>query len=123
MSEYTYATKIPDGSTSNMTIVNTNMGLSIPAYMKFACDVDVRPVRELARGAFGVVHVAEPLNLDLRRQYQQIVMKQLIKKSPTESDLQLFFQEVSIMALLKDHPNIAKIVGYTENPYCILMVS
>ena len=96
------------------------MGLSIPVYLKLAFGVDVRPAGEIGRGAFGIVHIAEPMKPELRTVYPQLVVKQLIKDL-NESELQLFYQEIAIMALLKDHPNIARIVGYTEKPYCIVM--
>ncbi len=39
----------------------------------------------------------------------------------TENDEILFDQEVSLMEYFKHHKNIAKILGYSTDPYCILM--
>ena len=66
-----HSTTQGEGSPST-TYFNTNMGLSIPVYMKILFGVDIRPIREIARGAFGAVHIAEPLKPELKTAYPQL---------------------------------------------------
>jgi hypothetical protein len=71
---------------------------------------EVRLDREIGRGNFGVVHLAE-------RRGQQIVVKRLVMDAGTdgvrlsEDDIMSVVQEASFMKRLRHFPNILKFVG------------
>ena len=48
-------------TTGTTTMVNSDYGLAIPAYLKYRPGVDVRPIREIARGGFSRVVLSESL--------------------------------------------------------------
>lgn len=99
--------------------------LSIPAYL----EVTVQSFRinsKLSQGGGGDIYLADALD-DRTSLYGKTIIVKTIKfssstKKPTEKQMQLFEQELSIMAMFKNHRNFAKLVGFCRaDSYFILM--
>ncbi len=65
--------------------------------------------------------MAEVLDSNLSLFGMTVVVKQMKNVEMTQKNVDLFNQEISLMEYFKKHPNIAKILGYSINPYCIIM--
>ncbi len=120
-SSTSYSSSKSDSSTSMMTVVNNELGLSIPGYLQIDYAKDIRQRKVLAKGGFGIAYLADALNSKLKDFGNIVVVKVLKKEVMTEKDIKLFQQEVSLMEYFKKERNIAKILGYSENPYAIVM--
>ena len=101
------------------TYVMTNMGLSIPAYKSLKFGIDFRAKSQLAEGGFGKILVAEVLNPKISQFGKEVIVKELTISN--DQQYQLFQQEIAIMELFNNHKNIAKLIGYTERSYTIVM--
>ncbi len=103
------------------TVLPEELGLAVPGYLQINFVKDLRQTKVLAQGGFGIVSLADAFNSRLTVFGPQVIVKQLKKDVITEKDVQMFRQEVALMEYFKPHPNIAKILGYSENPICIVM--
>ena len=84
--------------------------------------MDFREVQVIARGGLGEVAIAEPFSTKLKGHGQYIAIKKLYPKTAESKQLiDAFFQEISLMFYFRDHPNIAKILGYMDKPHTIIM--
>ncbi len=97
------------------------VGLSFPAYLQIDYTRDIPTIKELSVGGFGVAYIADALSPKTQVYGPQVVVKQIKKKEFNDQDFSLFKQEISLMEYFKAHPNISKIIGFTENPFCIIM--
>lgn len=85
---------------------------------------------QFAEGGAGSIHTGELVDWRLRQQYGTgqsgtTVAVKLFKIPPGQSQqtlLEAFLQEVSIMVGLSTHPNIATIIGYTEQPQLTMVM-
>ncbi len=103
------------------TAVNPIQGLVLPGNIQCNFRTDLKICSKLSEGGFGIVYLAEPKSNKLTGHGQKIVVKMAkISDFPNEDNL-LFHQEVSLNEYFGGHPNIAKILGYTESPYCIIL--
>ncbi len=109
------------GSTSIRTAVPEESGLSVPGYLQINFMNDVRERKILARGGFGIVFLADALSPALCEYGPVVVVKQCRKEKMTDRDIQLLYQEISIMEYFKPEKHIAKIMGYSEEPFSIVM--
>ena len=110
---------------SNMTettLMTTSYGLSVPGYLRQEYE-DLKPIKEIASGGFGEIYLGEIQDMKGFETGMKVVMKTLrtSDKRFSKKQLDMFYQEVAIMELLKSHRNIAKIYAYTENPHSIVM--
>ncbi len=87
--------------------------------MSYARDLRIR--KELASGTFGIAYLADALTSKANAYGSEVVLKQLKKEKLSERDINLFRQEVSLMEYFKQNQNIAKIIGFTETPFAIVM--
>ncbi|KAI3659304.1 hypothetical protein MP638_003520 [Amoeboaphelidium occidentale] len=117
----------PDSySTETATLVSFSQEvLSVPAYMEVP-DTSFRVTSKLSQGGGGEVYLADALDEKTSIFGNVIVVKRLISNSSNQNlnarQAKLFEQELSIMAMLKNHKNIAKIIGYCRSePLSILM--
>ena len=67
------------------------------------------------------MYTAEIVNPKLVINGMQVVIKQSKRKEFTPYDIKMFHQEVALMEYFKNDRFIAKLVGYTELPYTIVM--
>ena len=96
-----------------------SLAISIPGFLKFNFQSSMRIVKVLASGGSGQVSVAYPMTPELKTYGDKIVSKNLNVKNQTE--MNSFYQEISLTYFLQPNKNIARFLGFTENPYCILM--
>ncbi len=62
--------------------------------------------------------MADAFTPNLQVYGHQVVIKQITKAVFSENEVELFYQEVSLIEYFKGHKNIAKILGYCVRPYC-----
>jgi hypothetical protein len=118
-------------SSTNMTQVGTEMGLSLPGYLQFNYARDFKLSTELTRGGYGTVYLAQVMNLSLAVDQSAyyynmsgapfVIIKQYHSRTFSEEELKMFYQEISLMEYFKSCPYIATLIGYTESPYSIVM--
>jgi tRNA A-37 threonylcarbamoyl transferase component Bud32 len=111
-------------NTSNIfssTEIPSEIGLSLPGYLKIDYATDVRQKSVISQGGFGIAYVADALTPPLQQFGTQIVVKVLKKPQMSAKDVQIFHLEVSLMEYFKKETNIAKILGYSEDPFAIAM--
>ena len=91
MTNYTTTT-----NNSDSTLMTTSFGLSIPGYLLQKYGVNLRPVKEIARGGFGKVYVGEVLDMKGFQVGTKIVIKTLLASNQglTQKHLDVFYQEV-----------------------------
>ena len=109
--------------TGTTTLVPNDTGLSIPAYLECQFGFDVRVTKQIAKGGFSAVSLGEALKISLKTFGNTVIIKKLTNVDGENSErvLTLFYQEISIMSYLGQHPNIATLLGYCQKPYCIIM--
>ncbi len=95
--------------------------MAIPGYLEINYATDIRQKKVLAQGGFGVVYLADAFDQKLRVYGSLVIVKQIKKPELIQRDIQLFHQEISLMEYFKEEKYIAKILGYSEMPYCIVM--
>ena len=115
---------------ANMTITQSGVmktavaayeqGLSIPGFLEFEAGTDFSWGKYIAEGGGGKIFTGKPVNGELTKYGDVIVIKQIAPPS-NQRETDIFYQEISIMYMLREHLNIAKIVGYSTDPYAILM--
>ena len=121
----------------NLTIPRTQMigdgasqvqdvtSVQLPAFLLLDYTTDVRPEMRLSStGSAGTVFRAILLDEEaIQRNGGEIIAMKEVVEWPTLSDednRDRFFQELAMMWALTFHPNIAKLVGYTETPRTVI---
>jgi serine/threonine protein kinase len=96
--------------------------LSLPGYALLSPS-DFKIKELLAKGGGGSVYFAEPLTPALRQHGKVLVAKIFYDSFEQLSTAQkvAFEQEVAVLHYLKSSSHIAKFLGFTESPCCILM--
>jgi WD40 repeat protein len=106
------------------TLLNTILGLSKPAYL-LVKDEELIMERQIAKGGGGQVFIGRCLSKQAigRSGRETIIVKKTANdyESLSKTQKSLFDQEVSLMEYLGAKDHIAKIIGYTNRPCCILM--
>lgn len=82
---------------------------------------DIRAKQILAQGGFGTVYIADVVNPKLIFYGKPVVVKQHKSQTLSDREIQMFYQEISLMEYFKGDENIAQLIGYTLNPYTIVM--
>ncbi|KAI3656954.1 hypothetical protein MP638_004213 [Amoeboaphelidium occidentale] len=101
------------------TLVNSYIGLSKHAALELQPDAFTTR-RLFAAGGGGSLYFVETNDPNLMKVHgKTLVQKVILMKGSRMRDL--FFQEVAIMAMLRDYPNFSVIVGYTAEPLSIVM--
>ena len=93
----------------------------MPGYLQMNYADHLRLVSVLTSGGFGVVHLADVFLPRAQKFGPRVVVKVSKNKILNEFDLALFRQEIGLMEYFRDHNNIAKILGFCESPFCIVM--
>jgi eukaryotic-like serine/threonine-protein kinase len=75
----------------------------------------------LAQGGFGVVFLADALDKRLRNYGDLVIVKKLKKPQLSDRDTQSFYQEISLMEYFKNEKFVAKLMGYSTDPFCLVM--
>jgi serine/threonine protein kinase len=75
----------------------------------------------LAQGGFGVVIIADALDQRLKQFGDLVIVKKLKKPQLSDRDVKLFFQEISLMEYFKDNKYVAKLLGYSTDPFCMIV--
>jgi serine/threonine protein kinase len=75
----------------------------------------------LAQGGFGIVYLADVLDHKLRQYGDQVIVKKIKKSQMTDRDIQMFNQEISLMEYFKNEKHVAKLLGYSTDPFCMIM--
>ena len=102
-------------------LASVEQGLSIPGFLQFEKDKDFRSEKYLTSGGSGQIFIGTALNPEIAKFGKQVIVKEF-NSMKSSSDKDSFFQEVSIMYLLRDHKNIAKIAGFSSEPTFALVL-
>jgi serine/threonine protein kinase len=101
------------------TVVNSVMGISKHAAY-FIPASSIVSVKKLAAGGGGELFTARIMDPVLEKSVDQAVVQKIVfMKNKTAQDA--FFQEVGIMIMLLTFPHFCQIIGYTENPYSMIL--
>ncbi|KAI3655810.1 hypothetical protein MP638_005892, partial [Amoeboaphelidium occidentale] len=99
---------------------NSQSTLALPGYLEFPKSAFVCK-RKLFKGVGGEIYLAAGVTKEARIHGDNLVAKMYPYNIADEKQRIVFEQEVSIMALLSNEPNVAKLIGYCIDPLCILM--
>eukprot|EP00158_Paraphelidium_tribonemae_P007123 Partr_v1_DN28120_c1_g1_i1_m55098 putative protein kinase kinase kinase len=102
------------------TLSNTTTGIYLPGGLKLFPS-SYRLEKEIARGGSGVVWVASALQPNLQTYGEKVVVKVPCGTVKDDRELDLFYQEISLMNAFKNELNIVKLLGYTEDPYSLIL--
>lgn len=96
---------------------------STPGFLNFEARDAFRKRVSLAKGGGGEIFLADALIPDLSEFGTTFALKVIAprRSSMTPKMVQAFDQEVSVMHYLSRHPNIAKILGWCDEPVAIMM--
>jgi eukaryotic-like serine/threonine-protein kinase len=83
--------------------------------------VCIRERHILAQGGFGVVILADALDQGLKQFGDLVIVKKLKKPQLSDRDIKLFYQEISLMEYFKNEKHVAKLLGYSTDPFCLVM--
>jgi serine/threonine protein kinase len=75
----------------------------------------------LAQGGFGIVILADALDQGLKQYGDQVIVKKLKKRQLSDIDMKLFYQEISLMEYFKNEKYVAKLLGFSIDPFCLVM--
>lgn len=101
------------------TAFNTFMGLSGRADLLMPIEF-VAPVKQIAKGGGGSLHVAKLMNPAYESKYGEQVIQKFVFIKGVQSE-RAFYQEVAIIGSLMQYPNIVQMIGYTEKPPSIIL--
>jgi len=110
----------------NNTVFNTLLEVAVPAFLRLDYINDLRVERKLTQGGAGQIFEATLLDqrfiAKLGGNISTVALKRVSdRRSLTpEENRDRFMQEVSIMWGLSFHPNVIKLLGYTEEPRSIV---
>ena len=106
------------------TMINTVLEVALPGFLKLDYTQDMRPEDKLTAGGAGTIFRAQLLDNQLAmRNGERTVAVKHIPDHPTlshEESMERFHQEVAIMWSLSFHPNVVKLIGYTDEPHTIV---
>jgi len=109
----------------NSTMINTRLEVALPGFLRLDFESQVRAETTFGVGGSGTIATGALLDVDLVKKYNtsKVALKFVngIPKLSEEENRQLFNREVSIMWSLSFNENIALLIGYTENPPCIIL--
>ena len=109
---------------ADATLLNTVMEVALPGFLFMDYSTDLRPEARLTAGGAGTIFRGALLQPDaIQRNGTEVCAIKEVSDWPSLSEddnLERFHQEVSIMWSLSFHPNVIKLVGYTENPNTIV---
>jgi len=107
------------------TMINTRLEVALPGFLRLDFASQLRVESSLGSGGSGTLSTGILLDVDLVKKYNtsKVALKFVkdLPKLSAEENQQLFNREVSIMWSLNFNPNIALLIGYTENPPCIVI--
>ena len=110
---------------TDMTMTVTVHELSIPAFLELKWGLDFKQESMFAKGGVGKIFFCTALSPDLLNMSgrQKLVVKHFGEKMDELSEGQqaAFWQELSMMRMMRDHPNFAKVYGYSTNPVSMVM--
>ena len=112
---------IGDGASQVQDVTN----VQLPGFLLLDYTTDVRPDARLSStGSAGAIFRALLLEEEaIQRNGSEIIAMKEVVEWPSLSDednRDRFFQELAMMWALSFHPNVAKLVGYTETPRTII---
>ncbi len=111
--------------TSMPTYMRSDFELSLPGFLCFEAGPSFRQRKEIASGGGGTVFIGDAFISQLTAYGPQVIIKVInncshIDQLP-ERLLRSFEQEISIMYFFREHKNIAKLLGWSKSPVCIVM--
>ncbi|KAI3660263.1 hypothetical protein MP638_005126, partial [Amoeboaphelidium occidentale] len=105
--------------TDMKTMVNTSMGISKHASLEIPPQ-SVAVVKKLTSGGGGDVFLARLMEPVLAKRHGvNVIQKRVFLRNKLFEEA--FFQEIGIMVMLSTFPNFCQIIGYTMNPYAMIL--
>ena len=117
----TYNTAFGNGVTLMSSVKTVSSFLSIPAFLQFEGDSDFTADKYLTSGGGGKIYIGTACTDDTAAYGKKIIVKK-IHSPRNQPETDLFYQELSIMYMLREHPNIAKLVGFSVEPYFAVLM-
>eukprot|EP00158_Paraphelidium_tribonemae_P006761 Partr_v1_DN27962_c0_g1_i1_m11813 putative protein kinase kinase kinase len=117
----THLSAISTATTKATTLVAKNV-IAKPGYLKYQFGEDFSISHKIAEGGSGDISLGRSLNESMYPRGSEIIIKAFKENENLAEALEdQFIQEVAVLALLRSHRNIAKIVGYCDEPAMIVM--
>ncbi|KCV69789.1 TKL protein kinase [Fonticula alba] len=113
------------GDAEDATMLNTILEMALPGAILVDVGMDFRPLDEsLGSGAQASVHAAQSVGAGIMGRLgcpATVAIKQLNPGTMDQARVALFQNEVALMWLLRDAPNIVRLFGYSDQPPAIVM--
>jgi hypothetical protein len=112
------------GTGNSTTYIDTSPEIAVPAYLQMTKNIDFRIGERLGQGGGGAVYLGNILNpIFSRNSHEQVVVKVVFENSRLSLEQQQlsFLQEVAIMQCFRSDPNFSSLLGYCEEPKCLIM--
>ena len=93
----------------------------IPAFLEVMENKDFRKFRKIDEGSMGEVWTCDVLSDELVGRARRHLCVAKVGKSSSERSQRAFIQEVAVMYHLRNHKNIAQIIGFSYAPLTMLM--
>jgi len=105
------------------TLLNTRLEIAMPGFLVLET-TQFRQGEKLGGGGFASIYHGELLDPALKKKYEteEIAIK-VVNDEPSlteEQNLQKFKQEISILWSLGTNPNVISLIGYCNEPRCII---
>eukprot|EP00158_Paraphelidium_tribonemae_P005950 Partr_v1_DN27600_c0_g1_i4_m30176 putative Inherit from NOG: hedgehog protein len=108
-------------SNGQTTFTTQNISLYLPGGLRVDSREAYRLETAIAQGGGGSVWIATAFEPILKEFGEKVVVKIPNAKMMNERAIALFHQEVSLMNAFKRNQNIAKLLGYSDNPHSIIL--
>lgn len=113
----------------DQTVVSHDQELCVPAFLEYQSDKGYERLKFLTKGGGGSIYFGRALAKDLRKKTKEQKCRFIVKQLEQPSDendrqelFKAFLQEIAVMWFFRLNPNIAHLVGYSLNPWSILMI-
>eukprot|EP00158_Paraphelidium_tribonemae_P001563 Partr_v1_DN24547_c0_g1_i2_m19647 putative protein kinase kinase kinase len=121
---------VSDQSTTSSTITNTSaqttmvissVGIYLPGGLQVDGTIAYQTIREVARGGGGSVWLANAIDPLLATYGKTVIVKIPNAKLMNERAIALFNQEIALLNAFQHNQHVAKLLGFSENPYSTIL--
>ena len=100
---------------------DSTIELSFPGFIEVTENLDYHKTNKLSEGAMGEVWTCNVHHSGMHERSNANICVAKVSKRTEARFQDLFQQEVTISYHLREHPNIAKTVGFSRDPFTLLM--
>eukprot|EP00158_Paraphelidium_tribonemae_P001686 Partr_v1_DN24682_c0_g1_i2_m59656 putative protein kinase kinase kinase len=120
-SDFQTSSSSTSNSSGQTTLAFTTVGVYLPGNLQVSGTAAYVKTKEIAQGGEGSVWIATAVDPVLMEFGETVVVKIPNAKQMNDRAIALFHQEIALMNAFKQNHNVAKLIGYSENPYSTIL--